>query len=117
MIHTKFSIHFDLAEIGAQLTVGAEIEPLRIVAAIVVADQHFLHRESNRGEGVLHLVRHLTGQGLPASELAQVYQALDELEAAKVLAPLSAAQRNRSWEATGLLDLVAGLEAGRHHRS
>jgi hypothetical protein len=29
-----------------------------------------------------------------------------------VLIPLSAGKRNRWWEAVGLLDLVAGLEAG-----
>lgn len=42
----------------------------------------------------------------------QVYQALATLEDAGVLVPLTAARRNRLWEATGLLDLVAGLEAG-----
>jgi hypothetical protein len=29
-----------------------------------------------------------------------------------VLLPLSQARRNQSWEAIGLLDLLAGLEAG-----
>jgi len=42
-----------------------------------------------------------------------VYQAIGELEAAGVLQPLSASKRNRIWEAVGLLDLLAGLEAGR----
>jgi Fic family protein len=41
-----------------------------------------------------------------------IYQALRELEAAGVLVPLSEARRNQSWEAAGLLDLLAGLEAG-----
>lgn len=44
---------------------------------------------------------------------APVYEAVAQLEAAGVLLPLSQARRNRSWEAAGLLDLVAGLEAGR----
>ncbi len=44
---------------------------------------------------------------------APIYQALRELETAGVLAPLSASVRNRAWEAVGLLDLLAGLEAGR----
>ena len=44
---------------------------------------------------------------------AATYQALSELEAAGVLAPLSESRRNQSWEAVGLLDLIAGLEAGR----
>ena len=50
----------------------------------------------------------VTGRSKPA-----IYQALGELEAAGVLVPLSQAQRNRVWEADGLLDLLAGLEAGR----
>lgn len=41
-----------------------------------------------------------------------IHQALSELEAAGVLLPLSASTRNRSWEADGLLDLLARLEAG-----
>ena len=44
---------------------------------------------------------------------AAVYQALSELEDAGVLTPLSQSRRNQSWEAVGLLDLLAGLEAGR----
>lgn len=44
----------------------------------------------------------------------QVYRALTQLEQAGVLIPLSKGRRNRSWEAEGLLDLIAGLEAGRH---
>jgi Fic family protein len=44
---------------------------------------------------------------------AAIYQALEELETAGVLLPLSQSRRNQSWEATGLLELLAGLEAGR----
>ncbi len=43
---------------------------------------------------------------------AAVYQALSELENAGVLRRLSTSRRNQSWEAVGLLDLLAGLEAG-----
>lgn len=43
---------------------------------------------------------------------SQVYQALDQLETAGVLKPLSTARRNQAWEAVGLLDLIEGLEAG-----
>jgi len=32
--------------------------------------------------------------------------------AAQILVPLSESKRNRSWEATGLLDLIERLEAG-----
>lgn len=42
-----------------------------------------------------------------------IYQAIRELEAAGVLIPLSRSERNRSWEAAGLLDLLEGFEAGR----
>jgi Fic family protein len=41
-----------------------------------------------------------------------VHQAIGELEEAGVLLPLSETKRNRSWEAVGLLDLLASLEAG-----
>jgi len=43
---------------------------------------------------------------------AAIYQAIKALEQAGVLAPLSTAKRNQSWEASGLLDLLTGLEAG-----
>jgi Fic family protein len=43
---------------------------------------------------------------------AAVYQAIEHLTSAGVLVPLSKGQRNQSWEAAGLLDLMAGLESG-----
>ena len=43
---------------------------------------------------------------------APIYQAIKELEAAGVLLPLSTSRRNQAWEASGLLGLLAGLEAG-----
>lgn len=42
----------------------------------------------------------------------RIYEALEQLEKAGVVAPLSASQRNRAWEAVGLLDLLEALEAG-----
>jgi Fic family protein len=42
-----------------------------------------------------------------------VYEAIRQLQEAGVLLPLSASRRNQSWEAVGLLDLLADLEAGR----
>jgi Fic family protein len=41
-----------------------------------------------------------------------IHQAISELEEAGVLEPLSESRRNRSWEAVGLLELLAGLERG-----
>jgi Fic family protein len=43
---------------------------------------------------------------------SRVYEAVDQLIAAGVLLPLSDGKRNRWWEAAGLLDLIASLEAG-----
>ncbi|MEO6527279.1 MAG: Fic family protein [Gemmatimonadaceae bacterium] len=43
---------------------------------------------------------------------AAIYAAIDQLVAAGVLEPLSENKRNRSWEAVGLLTLVARLEEG-----
>ena len=48
-----------------------------------------------------------TGRSRP-----QIYEGLRQLQAAGVLMPLSTSQRNRSWEAVGLLDLLSGLESG-----
>jgi Fic family protein len=48
-----------------------------------------------------------TGRSRP-----QVYQAIRLLERAGVLLPLTEQRRHQSWEADGLLDLIAGLEAG-----
>ena len=42
-----------------------------------------------------------------------VTMAVEQLVASGVLEPLSAGRRNRSWEAVGLLDLLADLESGR----
>lgn len=41
-----------------------------------------------------------------------VYEGNDQLMAAGVLRPLSSGQRNRWWEAAGLLDLITQLESG-----
>ncbi|MCU0646386.1 MAG: Fic family protein [Gemmatimonadaceae bacterium] len=43
---------------------------------------------------------------------SRVYEGLEQLVTAGVLLPLSAGQRNRWWEAEGLLDLIARLEIG-----
>jgi Fic family protein len=43
---------------------------------------------------------------------SRVYEAIEQLVGAGVLLPLSEGKRNRWWEATGLLDLIARLEAG-----
>jgi hypothetical protein len=43
---------------------------------------------------------------------AAVYSAIDQLVSAGILEPLSEGKRNRSWEAVGLLSLIAQLEAG-----
>jgi Fic family protein len=48
----------------------------------------------------------LTGRAKP-----RVQQAIDQLVEAEVLLPLSSGKRNRQWEAIGLLDLLADLEA------
>ncbi len=48
-----------------------------------------------------------TGRTRPA-----VAHAIDQLVSCGVLVPLAESQRNRSWEATGLLDLIVGLENG-----
>jgi len=43
---------------------------------------------------------------------AAIYQGIRELEQAGVLRPLSTGKRHQSWEVSGLLDLLAGLESG-----
>jgi hypothetical protein len=44
---------------------------------------------------------------------AAVYQALDQLQSAGILVALSQFRRNQAWEASGLLDIIAALDAGR----
>jgi len=44
---------------------------------------------------------------------AAVYQALDQLQEAGILRPVSESKRNRVWEAVGMFDLLEGLEEGR----
>ena len=44
---------------------------------------------------------------------AAIHQAIMQLGECGVLEPISASKRNRSWEASGLLELLEGLEAGR----
>jgi Fic family protein len=53
--------------------------------------------------------------GVTATERSkpQVNIGIDQLSVAGVLTPLSDSQRNRSWEAIGLLDLLVALEGGR----
>jgi Fic family protein len=46
---------------------------------------------------------------------SRVYEAIEQLTAAGVLIPLSSGQRNRWWEAAGLLDLIGQLESVEHH--
>lgn len=48
-----------------------------------------------------------TGRSKPST-----YQAFEQLLRAGVVLPLTAGRRNQSWEANGLLDLIAGLEDG-----
>jgi Fic family protein len=43
---------------------------------------------------------------------AAVYHGIEQLVEAQVLLPLSNSRRNQAWEAAGLLDLIAGLDAG-----
>lgn len=43
---------------------------------------------------------------------ASVYEALDQLVTAGVLLPLPGSPRKQSWEVFGMLELLAGLEAG-----
>lgn len=52
-----------------------------------------------------------TGRSKP-----RVQEAIDQLVQAGVLLPLSDAKRNRLWEAAGLLDLLADLEAAHPQR-
>ncbi len=43
---------------------------------------------------------------------APIYEALIQLQEARVLRPLSESKRNQSWESEGMLNLIAGLESG-----
>jgi hypothetical protein len=47
-----------------------------------------------------------------ARSRARVYEALQILESAGILVPLTGGKRNQAWEPAGLTDLIAQLEAG-----
>ena len=53
-----------------------------------------------------------TGRSKP-----QIYEAIEQLQGAGVLVPLSTSRRNRSWEVDGLLGLLERLAAGQLPRS
>jgi hypothetical protein len=55
----------------------------------------------------------LTAHPIITVPLGVTATSIDQLGVAGVLTPLSESQRNRSWEAVGLLDLLAALEEGR----
>lgn len=48
-----------------------------------------------------------TGRNKPS-----IYAAFRQLQAAGILLPLTESQRNQSWEAKGLLDIIASMESG-----
>lgn len=52
-------------------------------------------------------------RGATGRAKSAIHAAVGQLAEAGVLIPLSTSRRNRLWEASGLLDLVEGLDAGR----
>jgi Fic family protein len=84
-------------------TSAAHVVKRRDAGAWSVIDQLPAHPSVS-----LPVLSALTGRTRPA-----VSHAVDQLVEAGVLAPLSSGNRNRRWEASGLLDLLAGLESAR----
>ena len=58
----------------------------------------------------IETLRDLLGDGAPPAD-KNIYAALDRLETAGVLAEITGGARNRVWAATGVLDLLDGVQA------
>lgn len=58
------------------------------------------------------LIQYRDGYLVTGRSKSSTTVAVDQLVDAGILHPLSESKRNRAWEAAGLLDLLAELEAG-----
>lgn len=72
---------------------------------------HPLRAELDRGER-LQPRRHRLRTAAAGRSKPSTYQSFEQLVRAGVLVSLSAGRRNQSWEAAGLLELIAELEDG-----
>jgi Fic family protein len=85
-----------------RIQLDARVGPRRDAAAWALIDVLPAHPILTVAVGVA-----ATGRSKPA-----VNQGVAQLVEARVLRPVSEGSRNRRWEARGLIDVVAGLEAG-----
>ena len=113
--------HFAVATLQATRIARAYMDAVRMLQAGWRATLR-ASRHSPRADAAAWLIiDHLPAHPMISAPVAaaitsrargRIYEGIEQLVDVGVLVPLSEGKRNRCWEAVGLLDLVAGLEAG-----
>lgn len=113
--------HFAMATRRASQLARAYIASVRLLQEEWRTRLRALHAVPRADAAVWAIIDHLPAHPMISAPVAtavtnrsksRVYEAIEQLNEAGVLLPLSSGQRNRWWEATGLLDLVGKLESG-----
>jgi hypothetical protein len=113
--------HFAMATRRASHLARAYIASARLLQEEWRTRLRALHAVPRADAAVWAIIDHLPAHPMISAPVAtavtnrsksRVYEAIEQLTEAGVLIPLSGGQRNRWWEATGLLDLVGKLESG-----
>lgn len=113
--------HFAMAARRASHLARAYIASVRSLQEEWRTRLRALHAVPRADAAVWAIIDHLPAHPMISAPVAtavtnrsksRVYEAIEQLTEAGVLLPLSSGQRNRWWEASGLLDLIGQLESG-----
>jgi Fic family protein len=113
--------HFAMATRRASQLARAYIAKVRLLQEEWRTRLRALHAVPRADAAVWAIIDHLPAHPMISAPVAtavtnrsksRVYDAIEQLTEAGVLIPLSSGQRNRWWEAAGLLDLIGQLESG-----
>lgn len=113
--------HFAMATRRASELARAYIAKVRLLQEEWRTRLRALHAVPRADAAVWAIIDHLPAHPMISAPVAtavtnrsksRVYEAIEQLTEAAVLIPQSSGQRNRWWEAAGLLDLIGQLESG-----
>ncbi|MFN7798403.1 Fic family protein, partial [Gemmatimonas sp.] len=113
--------HFAMATRRASRLARAYIAQVRLLQEAWRTKLRAQHAGPRADAAAWAIIDHLPAHPMISAPVAtavthrsksRVYEAIEQLTAAGVLIPLSSGQRNRWWEAAGLLDLIEQLESG-----